>query len=69
MRLPVLRDSIISLLNNINRDYNYVKRNAYGQRLGTQIIEISCVRVGELCEFFFLFKFLFDIVIILLYNK
>lgn len=47
-----MRDSIISLLNNINRDYNYIKRNAYGQRLETQIIEISYIRVVELCEFF-----------------
>lgn len=25
MRLPVLRNSMKSILNNINRDYNYIK--------------------------------------------
>lgn len=58
MRLPVLkRESIKSLLNNINRDYNYVKISAYGQRLGTQIIGIGCVKVVGLCDFFSFLKF------------
>lgn len=44
------REFIKSLLNNINRDYNYVKISVHMDKdLGTQIIEISCVRVVGLC--------------------
>lgn len=65
------RESIRSLSNNINRDYSFVKLSVRnGQRLGTQVVEISCVRVVGLCTNNFIpFKIFFGIVIILLYNK